>query len=116
VVIHFGSMPGGHIKNFNLGHTATHEVGHYLGLAHTFDQGCDGHGDYIDDTPAMSVPTSGCPLGKDTCPEPGVDPIHNFMDYSWDSCYSEFTPDQATRMQQQYLFWRVKHGYSPDQG
>ena len=113
VVIHFGSMPGGHIRNFNLGHTATHEVGHYLGLAHTFDQGCTGHGDYVADTPAMSVPTSGCPLGKDTCPEPGLDPIHNFMDYSWDSCYTQFTPDQTTRMQQQYLFWRVKHGYSP---
>jgi len=116
VVIHFGSMLGGHIDNFNLGHTATHEVGHYLGLAHTFEQGCDGHGDYVNDTPAMSVPTSGCPLGKDTCPEPGVDPIHNYMDYSWDSCYSQFTPDQVTRMQQQYLFWRVKHGYSPSRG
>ena len=114
VVIHFGSMPGGHIKNFNLGHTATHEVGHYLGLPHTFEQGCIGHGDYVDDTPAMSVPTSGCPLGKDTCPAPGKDPIHNFMDYSYDSCYTQFTPDQVTRMRQQYLFWRVKHGYSPD--
>jgi pregnancy-associated plasma protein-A len=115
VVIHFGSMPGGHIKNFNLGHTATHEAGHYLGLPHTFEQGCQGHGDYVDDTPAMSVPTSGCPAGKDTCPEPGEDPIHNFMDYSFDSCYTEFTPGQATRMQQQYLHWRVKHGYSPPQ-
>ena len=113
VVIHFGSMPGGHIQNFNLGHTATHEAGHWLGLAHTFDQGCRGHGDFVDDTPAMSVPTSGCPAGKDTCPEPGLDPIHNYMDYSWDTCYTEFTPGQSVRMQQQYLHWRVKHGYSP---
>ena len=113
VVIHFGSMPGGHIQNFNLGHTATHEAGHWLGLAHTFEQGCRGHGDYVDDTPAMSVPTSGCPAGKDTCPEPGLDPIHNYMDYSWDTCYTEFTPGQSVRMQQQYLHWRVKHGYSP---
>jgi Pregnancy-associated plasma protein-A len=112
VVIHFGSMPGGHIKNFNLGHTATHEVGHYLGLPHTFEQGCRGHGDYVDDTPAVATPTSGCPHGKDICPEPGEDPIHNYMDYSHDSCY---TRGQATRMQQQYLHWRVKHGYSPPQ-
>ena len=113
VAIHFGSMPGGHIKNFNLGHTATHEVGHFLGLPHTFEQGCEGHGDHVDDTPAMSVPTSGCPRGKDTCPEPGLDPIHNYMDYSYDSCYTQFTTGQATRMQEQYLHWRVKHGYSP---
>ena len=113
VVIHFGSMPGGHIRNFNLGHTGTHEAGHWLGLEHTFEQGCRGHGDFVDDTPAMSVPTSGCPAGKDTCPEPGLDPIHNYMDYSWDTCYSEFTRGQATRMQQQYLHWRVEHGYSP---
>ena len=113
VVIHFGSMPGGHIRNYNLGHTATHEVGHYLGLPHTFEQGCQGHGDHVDDTPAMATPTSGCPLGKDTCPEPGLDPIHNYMDYSYDTCYTQFTRGQATRMQQQYLHWRVKHGYSP---
>jgi hypothetical protein len=115
VVIHFGSMPGGHIRNFNLGHTATHEIGHYMGLPHTFEQGCQGHGDYVADTPAMSVPTSGCPAGKDTCPEPGLDPIHNYMDYSFDTCYTQFTQGQATRMQEQYLHWRVKHGYSQPQ-
>ena len=112
VLIHFGSMPGGDIARFNLGFTATHEVGHYLGLAHTFDQGCQGHGDYVDDTPAMAIPTSRCPIGKDTCPEPGLDPIHNYMDYSDDACYTEFTAGQRTRMQEQWLHWRVKHGYN----
>ncbi|MGH3103250.1 MAG: zinc metalloprotease [Gaiellaceae bacterium] len=112
VVIHYGSMPGGFIEGFNLGFTATHEVGHWLGLAHTFEQGCQGHGDYVDDTPAMSVPTSGCPAGKDTCPEVGLDPIHNYMDYSDDPCYTEFTAGQSARSQKQYLHWRVQHGYN----
>ena len=109
VVIHWGSMPGGPFGSaFSLGHTATHEAGHWLGLYHTFEGGCQAQGDRIDDTPDMLVPTSGCPGGKDTCPSPGLDPIHNFMDYSFDSCYEEFTPDQSARMQKQYLHWRLK--------
>jgi len=109
VLIHYGSLPGGFITNYNLGYTATHEVGHYLGLAHTFEKGCIGHGDYVDDTPAMLVPTSGCPTGKDTCPrDAGLDPIHNYMDYSYDSCYTEFTQGQAERMQKQFAHWRLK--------
>jgi Pregnancy-associated plasma protein-A len=108
VVIHYGSVPGGFIDNFNLGYTATHEVGHWLGLAHTFDNGCLGDGDRVDDTPAMSVPTSGCPEGKDTCvKEAGLDPIHNYMDYSDDPCYTQFTPGQASRMQAQYIHYRI---------
>jgi hypothetical protein len=111
VVIHFGSLPGGFLTRFNLGFTATHEAGHWLGLAHTFEDGCGGHGDYIDDTPAEAVPTSRCPIGKDTCPEAGLDPIHNYMDYSDDACYTEFTADQAVRTHEQYVHWRVEHGY-----
>jgi hypothetical protein len=113
LVIHYGSMPGGYIKNYNLGHTATHEVGHWFGLAHTFADkwGCSGHGDYVADTPEEGVPTTGCPIGKDTCPTPGYDPIHNFMDYSYDSCYTQLTAGQAARGAQQYMFWRVKKGY-----
>jgi hypothetical protein len=109
VVVHYGSLPNGFITNFNLGYTATHEVGHYLGLPHTFEQGCLGHGDYVDDTPYMSVPTSGCPIGKDTCTRgEGVDPIHNYMDYSYDACYTQFTQGQAERMQKQFAHWRLK--------
>jgi hypothetical protein len=102
-------MPGGPFgSDFSLGHTATHEAGHWLGLYHTFEGGCKGPGDRIGDTPAELEPTSGCPRGKDTCLEPGLDPIHNFMDYSFDSCYEEFTSDQADRMQKQYVHWRLK--------
>jgi hypothetical protein len=109
IVIHFGSLPGGPIANYNLGYTATHEVGHYLGLPHTFEQGCIGHGDFVDDTPYMSVPTTGCPVGKDTCTRgTGLDPIENYMDYSYDSCYTQFTAGQAERMQKQFAHWRLK--------
>jgi hypothetical protein len=111
VVFHFDSAPGGKIKNYNLGFTVVHEVGHWLGLEHTFEQGCSGHGDYVDDTPAEATPTSGCPLDKDTCTAPGMDPVHNFMDYSYDACYEEFTDGQTTRTQEQWLHWRVEHGY-----
>ena len=55
----------------------------------------------------MSEPTAGCPVGKDTCPEPGYDPIHNYMDYSYDRCYTEFTQGQSDRMQKQWLHWRL---------
>jgi hypothetical protein len=93
---------------FDLGFTAVHEWGHWVNLEHTFYRGCSAGGDYVDDTPAMKIPTSRCPVGKDTCTnDPGLDPIHNFMDYSDDPCYSEFTAGQAARAQDSYLFFRA---------
>ena len=99
IVIHYGSLPGGYIVNFNMGRTATHEVGHYLGLFHTFFTGCTEPNDYVADTPAQAAQTTGCPDGPvDTCPLPGPDPIHNYLDYSYDVCYAEFTAGQDERM------------------
>jgi hypothetical protein len=107
VVIQYGSVPGGNIANFNLGKTASHEVGHWLGLYHTFQGGCSATNDEVADTPAQRTSTSGCPAGKNTCPAAGVDPIHNYMDYSYDSCYNQFTPGQKTRMQNQWAAYRA---------
>ena len=109
VLLHYGSLPGGYIKNYNMGFTATHEVGHWLGMAHTFAFGCQGWGDYVADTPYQAYPTSGCPIGQDSCTRgDGVDPIHNYMDYSYDSCYIQFTQGQTDRAQKQFAHWRLK--------
>jgi Pregnancy-associated plasma protein-A len=110
VVSDWEAMPGTsdtYEGRYDLGQTLTHEVGHWLNLEHTFFGGCNAKGDFVDDTPPMKVPTSGCPEGKDTCPEPGLDPIHNYMDYSYDACYEEFTPGQVARAQDAWLFHRA---------
>jgi hypothetical protein len=97
VVVHYGSLPGGFITRFNLGLTAVHETGHYLGLFHTFQGGCVPPGDEVDDTPFEASPAFGCPVGRNTCPQAGDDPIHNYMDYTDDACYTEFTSGQIER-------------------
>ena len=119
------TLPGGAYANYNLGGTTVHEVGHFLGLLHTFaGESCSSsdYGDFVADTPQQSVATSGCPASSaDSCPNSGVaagwtgaagqgsnphgpsgyagvDAKENFMDYSSDVCYRGFTGGQGARM------------------
>ena len=104
VVIYWRAMgnPGTYGAPYNEGDTTTHEVGHYLGLYHTFQGGCTStsgcynNGDLICQTQPESAPHFSPCTDPNTCGNP--DPIHNFMDYSDDSCMFEFTSEQQNRM------------------
>jgi Pregnancy-associated plasma protein-A len=119
VVLYHASLPGSGfaypdpgepdgIINYGAGDTGTHEVGHWLGLFHTFEGGCSAKGDRISDTPAEAEPQFYC-IVRDTCTGnayPGFDPITNYMDYVDDDCMFQFTTEQDKRMHRQWTKFR----------
>lgn len=108
ITIHQGTLPGGRLRPFHRGDTLVHEVGHWLGLLHTFAGGCTGPGDRVADTPAAAQPTHLCDLHQDTCPHrPGRDPVRNFMNYTADACMDRFTAGQVRRMTRLWGVYRA---------
>ncbi|KAF8643168.1 hypothetical protein AX16_009210 [Volvariella volvacea WC 439] len=104
ILLHPIILPGGPIPEYNQGKTLSHEVGHWLGLFHTFEGGCNAPGDFVSDTAPQRDPTGKCEAFQATC---GVAPtINNYMDYIPDACRLEFTTGQIARMQGQTRAFR----------
>ena len=91
----------GFIGVYNEGRTATHEIGHWLGLRHIWGDGGCTIDDFCNDTPEAAAANFGCPVGTNSCtaaPDAGPDMIENYMDYTDDLCMNIFTNDQKMRM------------------
>jgi hypothetical protein len=119
VVIDFRTLPNGDYAPYNEGVTLVHEVGHWMGLLHTFQGGCKKYksqGDMVGDTPAVAGPNFGCPADNtNTCRGTaygfkGNDLVHNYMDYGDDDCLDSFTKGQRQRMHQAWTAFRALQG------
>ncbi len=84
-------------NNYNRGRTATHEIGHWLGLRHIWGDGDCSQDDGISDTPNQDGSNGGCSTTRTTCGS--LDNTQNYMDYSFDRCLLMFTEGQKQVMQ-----------------
>ncbi len=102
----FGSIDlaaGTYNDTYNKGRTATHEIGHWAGLRHIWGDGDCSVDDFCKDTPNARKENYNCPIGTDSCSDPGVDMIENYMDYTNDACMNIFTQDQKNRVHAVFL-------------
>ncbi|KAF8643146.1 hypothetical protein AX16_009190 [Volvariella volvacea WC 439] len=103
ILLHHYIVPGGPLPPYDLGRTLTHEIGHWLGLLHTFQGGCEEPGDFVSDTAPQEAETGDCNF-RVMCGIPTTP--NNFMDYNPDSCQTRFTAGQIQRMQEQTRAFR----------
>ncbi|MGO4258429.1 zinc metalloprotease [Marmoricola sp. RAF53] len=110
VTVNVDGLTGGRANGYNLGDTVIHEVGHWMGLFHTFEGGCSEINDAVADTPAEKAPNYRCADVGHVCDPTElatkVDPAYNFMDYSLDQCMRMFTEGQASRMDAEFALYR----------
>jgi hypothetical protein len=91
---------GYYISTYDLGRTASHEVGHWFNLRHIWGDATCGN-DFVDDTPLHTSANYGCPAAniKSICTGTPVMMTMNYMDYTDDACMYMFSAGQKTRMQ-----------------
>ncbi|TAE81921.1 MAG: zinc metalloprotease, partial [Bacteroidetes bacterium] len=100
------------------GRTLTHEIGHWIGLYHTFQNGCVGNtqatcsfqGDQVCDTPPVQDATFGCLTSRNSCTNDvpdNNDQIENYMDYMDGKCANVYTPGQKERSIAQMELYRA---------
>jgi len=90
---------GGSAIAASLGRTATHEVGHYLGLRHIWGDGGCGVDDFVNDTPLQDNSNNTCNANGSRTSCGSNDMIQNYMDYTPDACMNIFTKGQIERFE-----------------
>jgi Pregnancy-associated plasma protein-A len=99
----FGQGETNTAPDYDRGRTLTHEIGHFLGLLHTFgskdgNRMCDLYTDYCEDTPPVSTAGTSCEEAKPIACDGRPAMIENYMDYTYDRCMNTFTKEQVERM------------------